>query len=224
MLDYWTTVEQQAGLYRRPALVWSVTVPASSLAIDLDQVKDFLNRPREDKFYDAQLTGFVRVAQRAIEQRCQLTLCQTTYVGSTSMLYARTLIKKRPFTAVTEIDYVDPTTGTITAVDPTTYATGFEPQLCGAVYLGDGNAWPCAANRRDAYRITATAGWTPDTIPSDVAQALLMTIANVDHSRGDTGTQSGGRVSVYAMQHPQAFSMVPQEAQALLAPYVLRTV
>lgn len=213
---------------------WVRTVAGDPLAIDLNTVKDWLNRPREDSFWDTQISGFTRTAQLAIETLCQMVLVPSTWVGSfpsipssvffasTAQFYNTVRINKRPFQAVTEIDYVDPTTGVITVLDPTTYFATPIAQLCGQVYLGDGFQWPAMAYRQDAVRITVTAGF-PNPLPDDIAHALLITIAAIDSRRGDE-TGSGGRVSVYEQKNSHGASIVPAEAQALLRDYRLRRI
>jgi hypothetical protein len=206
---------------------WVQTVAPTGLAIDLDTIKNFLNIPIEDSFFDAEKTAMTYVAQRAIEQYCQLTLMGATWVGNLPAFYDYIRIQQRPFCAVTGIQYVDPDTGIVTAVDPTIYVAGKTKQFCGFVALGDGLNWPAAAYRPDGVRITVTTGWTQTSLPLDIQQALLMTIAAVDHARADEGSGGGGgRQSIFAMKHPAAMgapSLIPMTAKALLAPYKLMT-
>jgi hypothetical protein len=54
----------------------------------------------------------------------------------------------------------------------------------------------------------------------------LLTIAATDSNRGDGGSGGGaGRQTVFALRHPEMMggsSLLPREAQALLAKYKLR--
>lgn len=214
-----------------PAIIpeWEQSVAEPALAIDLNTIKNFLNIPQEDDFYDAEKTAMTMVAQRVIEQYCQMVLLSSTWVGNLAQFFDQIRINKRPFVAVTKIEYVDAATGTITTVDPTTYVAGKISQLCGMVSRGADVQWPAAANRWDGVRLTVTAGWSQAALPYDVQQALLITIASIDRSRGDSGGGSGGgaRQSIFAMKHPAAMggsSIIPMEAKALLSPYRLLTV
>lgn len=198
------------------------------LAIDLGTIKDFLNIPREDTFFDAEKTAMTMVAQRVIEQYCQLTLLSSTWVGNLSQFFDFIRINKRPFNAVTGIQYVDATTGVVTTVDPTTYVAAKTKQFCGYVARGDGVEWPDAANRADGVRITITVGFDL-TNPKyyDLQQALLITIAAVDKARADESGGGAGRQSIFAMKHPAAmgaYSIIPATAKALLSPYRLISV
>ena len=53
---------------------WTRTSAGTTLAIDLDTVKDFVNRPREDTFWDTEITSFIKVATAEIEKECSLAL------------------------------------------------------------------------------------------------------------------------------------------------------
>lgn len=201
---------------------WVRTAVGDPLAIDLNTVKDWLNRPREDTFWDTQISGFTLTAQKAIETLCQMVIVPSTWVGSIPCFYSSIRINKRPFQGVTEIDYVDAGTGTITTVDPTLYQALPIAQNCGMVFLGDGLSWPTAAVRWDAVRITVSAGY-PNPLPDEIEHALLLTIAAVDKRRGDEGG-SGGRVSVYEQKNTHGASIVPPEARALLSEHMFRRV
>jgi len=202
-----------------------VSGPAS-LSIDLDTVKTFINRPLEDTFWDDETTSLIKIAEKAIEAKAQICLSATKWVATLPAFFDRILIKKRPFVSVDKIEYVDPATGTITTVDPTIYMALPALQLCGMVYRGDGAAWPSIPVRQDAVRITYNAGFGSDpnpTLPDDIAHCILMTVAALDRNRGEQLSQ-GGRQTVYAMKNTRAPSIIPTEAQALLAPYILRSI
>ena len=200
------------------------------LPIDLNTIKNFLNIPIEDTFFDTEKTSMTMVAQRVIEQHCQITMMPTTWVGNVSQFFDFMRIEKRPFQSVTKIEYVDAITGVVTTVDPTTYVASKTKQFCGLISRGDDIDWPDAANRPDGVRITITAGFDLSKPQYyDLSQALLITIASIDKSRGDGGggSSSGGRQSIFAMKHPAAMgapSIIPMEAKALLAPYTLKKV
>lgn len=201
--------------------VWARTVAGEPLAIDLATVKNFINRPLEDTFWDVELTRFIVAAQKAIEKIAQLTLVSSTWVGSFAGFYDQIRINKRPFQAVTKIEYVAPTTGAITTVDAATYHALPIAQQCGMVFLGDGLEWPTPARRLDAVRITARVGFDP--LPEEVEHALLMTVAALDRKRGDDG-QVNANVSVYAQRNAGGTSIVPAEARALIGDHILRTI
>ena len=204
------------------ALDWEVVDAGPLLAVDLDTVKNFLNIPLADNFFNDEKSAMVLVAQAAIEDHCQMVLPASTWVANIPAFYDAMRLIKRPFQSVTKVEYVDKTTGVITTLDPAYYLAGIMAQKCGVIQRAEGVAWPEAARRLDAVRITVSAGFT--VLPPAVKQALLITIASVDKSRADGGGSSGGASrTVYAMRHQQGSSIVPMEAKALLNPYVYRT-
>jgi hypothetical protein len=202
--------------------------PSSSTAladpiVDLVTLRTFVNRALEDTFWDDELQSFLYVAQDAIETYCEITLPQTTFVGTLPAFYNRIRITKRPFISVTSIEYVDRLTGNILTVDPTTYQVAHIAQDCGMILLGDGCAWPDAARRLDAVRITIEAGFASG-LPQPLLHALKMTVAALDNDRGES-SGSTGRQTVYAMkQMTSGVSIIPRAAHSILQRYVYRRI
>lgn len=211
---------------------WVRTSAAEELAIDLDTVKDFIDRPREDTFWDQELETFVKVATAEIEKECCLSLTPGEFRVTVPAFEDRLrLTKFRPFVEVSQIDYVAAETGEITTVDSTIYHAMPIEQECGMVFLGEGKAWPNAAYRHDAIRLTVKAGFGVNQAdydagyferPSEVTHALLMTIASLDMARGDTQASPGANVTVYAMKNSKGGSIIPQEAKSLLRNWTYR--
>lgn len=217
-------IPERAPLYGLPQATiteWEiVTPPASAFVIAMDEVKTFLNIPIEDKFFDPEKQGFLITAQKAIEQYCHLSLLEMTWVGHAPAFFDEMRIIRRPFKDVTKVEYVDYTTGEITTLDPSCYIVGRAAQKCGSFSRAAGVSWPRAAERWDAVRITATCGWDKTKVPDEIRNAILQTIAALDHQRADdNGSSSGGVHSVYALKHQQAPSLIPLAAQAMLSKY-----
>ena len=213
---------------------WTRTSAGTTLAIDLDTVKDFVNRPREDTFWDTEITSFIKVATAEIEKECSLALTACTFRVTLPVFEDRIKLSKyRPFLDVTGIEYVAAETGEITTCPTDIYHALPIEQDCGMVFLGDGKAWPNAARRHDAVRITVRAGFGisdgeltagyPER-PSEIDHALLMTIAALDMARGDTQAGASSNVTVYAMKNSRGGSIIPGEAKSLLRNYVYRWV
>lgn len=203
---------------------WTVASGATALAVDLDTAKTWLNRPLEDDFWDAEMTANIRVAQRAIEHHCQNALTPTTYTATLPQFYDRIRVEKRPFTAVTAFRYVAYGSGEILDVPADSYIALPISQDCGLIERGESTPWPYAARRADAVRLTVTAGYAPGALPEDITQALLMTLASLDKTRGDAEQSGNSNTTVYAMKQSRGGSIVPVEARSLLMPYVYRTV
>lgn len=201
---------------------WEIVEDEFPLAVDLDTVKNFLNIPLEDTFFDAEKTAIAYAAQAEVERYIQCSLGTRTWVGNLPCFYNQIRVDKRPFQSVSKIEYVDPDTGVITTVDSSVYIAGRMSQKCGVISLGEGQAWPQPARRWDAVRITVLAGYDGNTtaLPYPIQQAVLITTAALDRARGDGGG-SGGRLAntVWGQKHNPAPSVMPSEAKALLAPY-----
>lgn len=200
--------------------------------VDLYTVKDFISRPREDTFWDAEIGTFIDVAAAEIERDCHLSLTPSVFEVTVPMFADRIKLSKyRPFVDVSEIKYVASGTGEITTLASSVYHALPVDQECGMVFLGDGQSWPDAAVRHDAVRITVKAGYALDDDdvlagyperPPEITHALLMTIAALDMARGDTQASPGSNVTVYAMKNSKGGSIVPQEARTMLARHAYR--
>lgn len=217
-----------------PAIIrWRLSVAGTALAISLDEIKKWTNRPTADTYFDAEITAMALAAQRVVESYCQFSLTFNTWVGTLPgpLTEDRVRLVRRPFVDVTAVEYVA-LDGTITTMPSTLYHVLPVDQDCGMIFGADGEQWPDMASRHDAVRITARSGYAVsagDTsagapaLPEDIRRALLMTIASMDASHGD---DSGGssNTTVYAMKQAQGAGTVPQSAKMLLAPYVYRSV
>jgi hypothetical protein len=201
-----------------PHIQWRQTASTPIASIILNDVKTFINRPVEDTFWDNETTAFIQVAQRAIEQHCEMSLSLATWVGTLPRLFDEFRIVRRPFAAVEKIEYVEPATGNILTVDPSIYHVVPIAQNCAMVALGEDASWPDTANRLDAVRITVKTGFydfdgvTPK-LPQEIVQALSMTVTELDAARGDDG--SPGRQTVYAMKQVKA-GYLSASTQALI--------
>lgn len=209
---------------------WMQSSGAGTLAVDLDEIKKWVNRPIEDTVFDNELTSIAMGAQRAIERYCQLQLTFGTWVGTAPCLTDRIRLLRRPFVDCTAFEYVA-TDGTITTMDAETYHVLPVDRQAGMMFLGDNLTWPAIARRQDAVRLTVRAGFSTvnaeialgaPELPEDIRRALLLTIASMDASHGDESAQA--RMSVFAMRQGSGAGIIPRTAISLLAPYVYRQV
>lgn len=213
------------------AVRWKLSAAGTPLAIDIDEIKKWLNRPVEDTYFDAEIEGLALAAQRVIERHCQMLFSFSTWVGTVPILSDYVRVVRRPFVDVTGIQYVA-TDGTITTMPTTLYHALPVLQDIGQIALADGEAWPDLAHRMDAVRITARAGYAvteadvtagAPELPDDLRRALLMTIASMDSSHGDDAGGSSS-TTVFAMKQAQGAGTIPQSAKMLLAPYLYHTI
>lgn len=215
----------------RPAEViqWRRVAVEPLSAVVLSTLKTWINRPLEDAFWDRESAVLVKVAQQAIERHCQMAIAPTTWLGTLSELQDAMRIMQRPFVSVDKIEYVDPVAGAVTTVPASVYQFGPMSQSMGWLQVGDGQDWPTAAVRQDAYRLTVKTGFygldpTKAELPDDILHALMMTVAALDSNRGDEGGGGGGGLSntVWGQTHASGPSVIPSGAKALLAPYRLQ--
>lgn len=225
---------QQPALATPPAVIanWRKTAQGEPLAVSLNEVKTFVNRPIEDIFWDDEYARFIKTAIYEIERVCRIDLTAKTWVGTLSSFWDRVRIVKRPFLDVTGIEYVA-TDGTILTADADLYHALPAEQMTGMVFRGDGVNWPATARRQDAVRITVRSGFgiTEEEVadgypalPDEIRHALLMTIAALETKRGDDSQSGGGNVTVYAMKNARGGAILPPEAKSLLMDYVYRWV
>lgn len=205
--------------------VHTVVTPNAGLAVSLDEVKTHLGYDVSDTSNDVELTAFIKAAMNAVEQYCQITLLSTVFRADLPVLGLETALHKRPYTALTKIEYIRASDGEIVTIDPVTYHVIASHQLRARLYLGSGKEWPDDdAVRQDAFRITYSAGWTTDTLPADIKAALLQIVAKFDAGRGDCEDGAGGAsTSVYAMKNANT-TPFPNTAVGLLSPYKLADV
>lgn len=196
--------------------LWTRLGVTDPLAIDLVAVKNFLNIPLEDSYFDDEKRQMIGTAQAVVEQYCQITLVESTWVGVLPAFSDVIRITKRPFITVDRIDYVAADTGEITTLPAASYGSGPMHQLCGYVARADGVAWPDVARRTDAVRVHIKAGY--EELPYDLMQAIMVTVASIDRSRADDGGRDKTN-TIYGIEHQTAASIMPPEAKALLAPY-----
>lgn len=207
---------------REPNVLWTKVSSLALSGVAMDAIKTWINRPLEETFFDMETQGLVLAAQRAIEQRCRMSLARTVWAGTAWGFPVK--IMQRPFVSVDKVEYVDPSSGEVLTADPATYVSAPDLQFMGQLLPSDRNDWPDIANRPDAVRLTVTAGFG-DVIPNDIMHALLMTVANLDLNRGDVMASAGHLAqTVYGQTHSQAPNVIPQGAMALLGPYIYRQI
>lgn len=203
--------------------VWDKVSGGDALAIDLDDLKNFLNIPLQDTYFDAEKTAFARAAQSAIESFCHINLTPAVWTCYLSEFVDTIRIDRRPFTTVTKIEYAHPETGEITTLPTDTYGVAPYLQKTGIVTRANGAQWPDTATRIDAVRITVSCGFAVGSLPSDIKQALFITVAALDRSRADEGAADKSTNTIYGLKNQTAASILPPEAKALLNPHTYKT-
>lgn len=205
----------------KPVMQWK---QVSSTAIDslvLDDFKTFIHRPLEDDFWDAETTGFISAAQKAIEKHCDLTIVPAEWIGYLPFFSDSIEIVRRPFREVTKIEYVDEE-GQIQTLPTDRYQVSDAGMMTGMILRGEDYDWPNTARRRDAVRIYVKSGFYDlegeVTIPPEIKQALFMTVAEIDQNRGDVMGNSQAGSTVYAMKNSR-HAFLSEITQNLLVPF-----
>jgi len=202
-----------------------VTPPvAPGLAVTVAEAREHLGYGTEvDAARDAELTGFIKAAQSAIEQYCNLTILTTVIRADRPEFLDRIVLPKRPFQSFGSVQYVRATDGEIITIDQSVYHVTRHHQLTAVVSLGADQSWPeDIAVRSNAARLTYTIGWAANAVPFDIRLAILMTVAKFDGNRGDC-EEGGAGASVYAMKNANG-SALPAAAAAMLSGYRLQRV
>lgn len=204
-----------------PAIVWTKTEEGSISPIVVETLKTWIHRAPQDMFWNAEAQALIKVAQRAIEQRCYLALAPTTWVGTAPDFPVK--IIRRPFLEVSAVAYVNEVTGEITTLPTDQYVAASDLQLCGQILPPRGVDWPNSAERSDGVRITVKTSFG-DTLPEDILHAIMMTVAALDSNRGDNGG-GGSRLdnTVWGQTNGSGASIIPKGAMALLSPYMYRS-
>lgn len=200
----------------RPAEPTHVEVtPNAGLVVTVDEAKAQVRYATGLSEFDVEFNTFILAAQRAVEQYCAFNLLTTVWQDQYPFLDPIVPLYRRPFQSLQSIEYVAPDDGEITTLASNQYHTINAPMSMANVHLGQGLAWPETADRADAFRINYTVGWADAaSVPSDIKQAILMTVAKIDADRGacEEGTKFAASVG-------ETGWAIPKVAQALLAPY-----
>jgi hypothetical protein len=217
-----TPLEMTLALCAPPtsSIQWTKVASQSVAALAMSTLKTWINRPLEDVFWDTEAAALALVAQRAIEAHCEITMMPSAWVGTCPWFPWGDTLVRRPFGAVTRIDYTTPD-GAQQILDGGLYFSELTSQFCGTIRPADNREWPALARRSDAVRLTVGT-WFAGNLPEDIMHALMMTVAHLDSNRGDMGGGSGGgglSNTVYGATHANAPSIIPMAAQALLRPY-----
>jgi hypothetical protein len=198
---------------KRPA---DPTAAAVTPLIDTARIKDFLHLAPEDTTRDVELAWFLATAVAAVETYAQINLRLTRWTVTLPAFADHIQLNKRPFLQVDRVSYVAPVTGEVLAVPDTDWSAGQVEQLTGMLFRSDNATWPETARRYDAVELDVVSGFPDGTLPDEIVHALLMTVAAIDHNRGDCGCDAkplrGGK-------NTPPPSVIPETARALLGPW-----
>lgn len=180
---------------------------STGLAIPLSDIKDHLNIDYD--FDDARIENLILAATEFVEDECSCRLTEQTFQYTLrhfpvwypwgwpvyswqnnvwpynwTQYYnhdSRLELPVAPLQSVTQVEYYDPNTNTLTTWSSTNYQVVMPQRTNGWVIPVAGVSWPETWLRDDAVQITYTAGYT--TLPNCGKQLLRILTANWNENR-----------------------------------------
>lgn len=184
---------------------YTLLTPATSPALDLDDVKDYLKISDNDS--DSRLLDLIKVVTLYAEKITGRDLINKTYKGylncfplaDFSYPYCPSIeIRKSKLQSITSIQYY--LDGVLTTFPSTDYYITDSTDYA-TINLVDGKSYPSTDNRKQAIVITFIAGFGNDEcdIPDDIQRAMLSQITTLYENLGDcTDDQNLQFKSLYA--------------------------
>lgn len=168
---------------------WKVTLPPAVEPLTLDDhVKPQLRLELDDHNEDADLLRRAKVARARAELYLGRSLITQTITLYLDAFPAGELIylPRGPVQSVTSVKYID-AAGAQQTVPADQYQLDNVPELARLVPRL-GSSWPPVYDQLAAVEVAYVAGYgdTPDDIPEDIAQALLLLVADAYENREST--------------------------------------
>ncbi len=197
----------------------SVVIGPSSELVSLAEAKDHCRITADIE--DSQIAGFILTARRYAEGTTRRTFGAQTidciydsYTGSwprttvyeqgSCFSIARLEFPVSPVRTVLSVRYVGADGGQA-LLDPSNYAARLDGSVA-YIEPAFATVWPALRGQSAAIVARVEAGWTPETFPDDLRQALLMLIEHFYNNRGAVITGS-------------TVVEVPMAAEAMLSGY-----
>ena len=155
-------------------------------AISLEEARDHLDITSGDTNDDAYIQTLIEAAQKKIEEDYDLSLTARTYDLYLDDFPNIIAIWMYPIASVDSVKYTDDD-GNSQTVTSTNYTTDLtqKPARIGPV---SSYTWPTPRDSIAAVQVRFTTGFSsPDTIPSDIKQAMLLIIGDWFDNREDKG-------------------------------------
>jgi uncharacterized phiE125 gp8 family phage protein len=155
-------------------------------AISLEEARTHLLKTSTDTTDDAYIQTLIEAAQKKVEEDCDLGLTAQTWDMYLDDFPSIIAIWMWPVASVDSVKYTDDDgdTQTITSSNYTTDLT----QKPARIAPVNSYSWPTPRDSIGAVQVRFTTGFTsPDTIPSDLKQAMLLLIGDWFDNREDKG-------------------------------------
>lgn len=161
-----------------------ITAPTEQ-AVSLAEAKSHLNvDDSEDN--EALIQTLIEAAQKKIEEDYDLSLTAATYDLVLDGFPSIIEIWMWPVASIDSVKYTDDD-GDSNTVSSDDYVTELT-QKPARIQPGVDYSWPTPRQTVGSVQVRFTTGFTsPDVLPSDIKQALLLTVADWYHNRQDKG-------------------------------------
>lgn len=176
--------------------------------LTLAEVRAHVKEQAGDSEIDAYLTGLIKVARAACEERTERTLIQTAWVLTLDGFEDAIELRHPPIIAVQAVKYLD-TTGAQQTLPSTEYIldAASEP---GRLMLAPGKTWPATQDRAGAVTIEYTAGYgaTAAKVPDPLKQWMLLYIGDMHANRNQTAVGVTGQPLLFADRLVEPFRLL----------------
>ena len=190
---------------------YRLVTPATTLPVAVDSIKSLLRLDVADTSEDAFIGALIMSATDQVEKYLKRDLLTKTYTLYLDRFTGLIEIRRSPLRAITSIRY-DNIDNVDTLLSAATYNIVYNNDFSN-IQLAPTQVWPVLYNKRQAVRITFTAGYGIATdIPVAIQHAISLIALNMYENRGDC--DEGGAADC----GPCATGM-PGMARGLLAPY-----
>lgn len=164
---------------------YNLITAKSVYAVTLEEAKRHLKELTTDN--DAYIQDLIIAAQQKVEEEYDLSLTAETWELLLDKFPEKMIeIYIWPVAVLSSVKYTDGN-GDTQEVTSTKYATDLVGKPA-RVYPIDSNFWPDVKDTINAVQVRFTTGFTsPETIPGDIKQAILMMITDWFDNREDKG-------------------------------------
>lgn len=156
-------------------------------AVTLEEARAHLLKTSTDTADDAYIQHLIEAAQKEVEDRCDISLAPVTWEMYLDDFPGVIKIWLYPIATIDSVKYIDGD-GTTQTITDTNYVTDLASKPA-RIAVASGYSWP--SDVRDSIAsviVRFTTGWVaPDTVPSDIKQAILLLIGDWYDNREDKG-------------------------------------
>ena len=177
-----------------------VTPPTDDLnLISLDEAREFLYIDPDD-YPDADLTKMIGAARSYVEQLLQRAVLESQWIYFRDSFFLEFFNESQTFVQRDRTNAIEIPRPDLITVEALTYfdADNTEQALIEdsdfvVILVGEflksmiepiqGSTWPTTFYRKNAFKLEYTAGWAVGVVPTEVRQAILITLGDMYENR-----------------------------------------